>query len=55
MSLPFFLPWLRVNLLVRSLTLESLDEAVRHGAADLDYSAVVATILPTAAPTASPA
>jgi len=30
-----------------------LDEAVRHGAADLDYSAVVATILLTADPTAS--
>jgi len=30
-----------------------LDEAVRHGAADLDYSAVVATILSTAEPTAS--
>ena len=30
-----------------------LDEAVRRGAADFDYSAVVATILSTAAPTAS--
>ena len=30
-----------------------LDEAVRHGAAGLDYSALVATILSTAEPTAS--
>ena len=30
-----------------------LDEALRHGAADLDYSAVVATILSSAEPTAS--